>query len=257
MKELLLFPQRGLFSRFMMVISQFFLKKVTDKSLLPCRHHHTYSKVGGIDWSILLESDYLVNAYGYTGRFITDEMFLGWKNLKILEIINWDTSNVTSMSSMFNDCLSLTSLDVSSFDTSKVTYMNSMFSNCSSLTSLDLSSFDTSNVTSMGIMFSNCSSLTSLDLSNFNTSNVTAMDYMFNPCNKLTDVTWGNNWLPNTQITSFDISSSPISHDSCLDLFNKLATRDNSPTLKLSTTTKGYMSEEEIAIATNKGWTVA
>ena len=63
MKELLLFPQRGLFSRFMMVISQFFLKKETDKSLLPCRHHHTYSKVEGIDWRILLESDYLVNAY--------------------------------------------------------------------------------------------------------------------------------------------------------------------------------------------------
>lgn len=63
MKELLLFPQRGLFSRFMMVISQFFLKKVTDQSLLPCRHHHTYSKVEGIDWRILLESDYLVNSY--------------------------------------------------------------------------------------------------------------------------------------------------------------------------------------------------
>ena len=132
-----------------------------------------------------------------------------------------------------------------------------MFNSCSSLTSLGVSQFDTSNVTDMSNMFSNCSSLASLDLSSFDTSNVTGMSSMFQDCRKLSDVTWGNNWASNTSITSFDISDSLISHDSCLDLFNKLATRDNSPTLKLRYTTKLHMSEEEIAIATNKGWTVA
>ena len=45
-----------------------------------------------------------------------------------------DTSNVTSMQSMFTCCYALTSLDLSSFNTSNVTNMNGMFSGCSSLT---------------------------------------------------------------------------------------------------------------------------
>ena len=66
--------------------------------------------------------------------------------------------------------------------------MSSMFNNCQTLTSLDLSNFNTSKVTDMSSMFSNCRALTSLDLSNFNTSNVTTMNYMFRACEALTTV---------------------------------------------------------------------
>ena len=61
---------------------------------------------------------------------------------KILSLSKWkiDTSNVTSMDSMFSDCGSLTSLDLSGFDTSKVTRTEYMFSNCSKLNKLYLSS---------------------------------------------------------------------------------------------------------------------
>ena len=97
----------------------------------------------------------------------------------------YDTSKITDMSNMFNECNSLTSLDVSNFDTSKVTNMDNMFYFCSGLTSLDVSSFDTSNVTNMSGMFSYCSNLT-LDLSNFKTSNVTDMSNMFSGCMELT-----------------------------------------------------------------------
>ena len=96
--------------------------------------------------------------------------------------------NRSNMSSMFNNCQTLTSLDLSNFNTSKVTDMSSMFSNCRALTSLDLSNFNTSKVTKMNSMFSNCRALTSLDLSNFNTSNVTTMNYMFRACEALTTV---------------------------------------------------------------------
>ena len=184
-------------------------------------------------------------------------MFGYCNNLTSLDVSSFNTSNVIRMDSMFIFCSDLTSLDVSSFDTSNVTNMDRMFNSCSRLTSLDLSSFNTSNVTNMSRMFSGCSKLTTLNLSSWNTSNVTNMGDMFYDCGSLTNVTWGNNWISNTSITSFEVRQSPVSHDSCLDLFNKLATRDNSPTLRLSTTTKGYMSEEEIAIATGKGWTVA
>ena len=100
----------------------------------------------------------------------------------------FDTSNVTDMSRMFDDCSSLTSLDLSGFDTSKVIDMGLMFYDCSSLTSLELSGFDTSNVMLMTQMFQSCSSLTSLDLSGFDTSNVMSMFQMFKSCSSLTSL---------------------------------------------------------------------
>ena len=89
-----------------------------------------------------------------------------------IDLSSWDTSNVTNMSAMFQNCTSITSLDVSNFNTSKVTKMPYMFNLCYSLTSLDLHNFDTTNVTDMSSMFQDCTSLTNLDVSSFNTSKV-------------------------------------------------------------------------------------
>ena len=130
-------------------------------------------------------------------------MFDNCKALTQLDLSNFDTSNVTNMSYMFSKCQSLTSLDLSNFDTSKVTDMSYMFSYCSRLISLDLSSFDTSNVTDMSYMFEDCSGLTLLDLSNFNTENVTNMHYMFKYCDSLTTINVSNQW--NTDSVKFSI----------------------------------------------------
>jgi len=67
---------------------------------------------------------------------------------------------------MFYYCSSLTILDVSNFDTSQVTDMGYMFAGCSNITGLDLSSFNTAKVNYMVRMFSGCTSLEDLDLSN-------------------------------------------------------------------------------------------
>ena len=101
---------------------------------------------------------------------------------------NFNTSNVTSMKSMFSSCDKLTSISVNNFNTSRVEDMSSMFSGCSALTSLNLSRWNTSNVTDMSNMFSSCGDLTSLDLSNFNTSNVEYMSYMFSMCTGLDSI---------------------------------------------------------------------
>ena len=113
-------------------------------------------------------------------------MFENCKSLTSLDLSNFNTANVTNMNMMFFDCSSLTSLNLSNFNTSNVTNMGGMFTGCSSLTSLNLSNFDTSNVTNMDGMFWNCSSLTSLDLSSFYTANVTNMHAMFLNCSSLT-----------------------------------------------------------------------
>lgn len=91
----------------------------------------------------------------------------------------WNTSNVTDLSYIFSECVSLSSIDLSSFHTDSATTMSFMFSNCTNLATLDLSSFNTMNVTDMSDMFYNCGNLTEINLCSFNTSNVTNMHGMF------------------------------------------------------------------------------
>ena len=64
----------------------------------------------------------------------TSISFVNKSNIKsIKKLKGLDTSNVTTMNSMFYGCSSLTSLDLSSFDTSKVTNVQYMFSGCFAL----------------------------------------------------------------------------------------------------------------------------
>lgn len=92
---------------------------------------------------------------------------------KIENIENLDTSNVESMSDMFNGCKELTSLNLANVDTSNVTNMVRVFSKCSKLVLQELINLDTSNVTDMTSMFYGCTSLEELDVSNFDVSKLT------------------------------------------------------------------------------------
>jgi len=95
----------------------------------------------------------------------------------------------TTCNRWFYDAQNLTEIKgIEYLNTSNVTSMYSMFGNCKRLTSLDLSHFDTSDVTDMGLMFASCESLTSIDLSNFNMSKVTKTVNMFSNCNSLTNL---------------------------------------------------------------------
>ncbi len=136
-------------------------------------------------------------------------LFQKFKNVISIEFNNnFDTSNVTTMYAMFNQCSSLKYLNVSSFDTSNVNNMSIMFMGCNSLTELDLSSFNTSNVVSMSAMFSGWSDsgnhetkLKILNLTGFNTGKVTTMHDMF---------VYNNNLITIKGIESFDTSSVTI-----------------------------------------------
>lgn len=129
-------------------------------------------------------------------------MFYECSGLTSLNLSSFVTSNVKDMSHMFRECSGLENLGLSNFNTSSVTNMEFMFSECSGLTSLDLSNFTTSSVKSMSRMFVSCSGLTSLDLSSFDTSNVTNMSYMFYDCSGLTSL----------DLSSFDTSKVTSMH---------------------------------------------
>ncbi len=100
-----------------------------------------------------------------------------------LEYLN--TSEVTSMRSMFEGCVGLTSLDVSSLDMSNVQDVGCMFKGCSNVTNINLSGVNTSNVTDMEYLFAGCSQLQSLDLSSLDTRRVTRMSHLFDGCKSL------------------------------------------------------------------------
>ena len=200
----------------------------------------------------------------------------------------YDVSNVTDMSTMFYECSRLTSLDLSGWNTSKAIYMNNMFQKCSGLTSLDLSGWNTSKVTDIRAMFYECSRLTSLDLSGWNTSKVTDISGMFYNCSALTSIdlsgfslisctnatgifrfhtTLSNLKLPdlghNQNCTTLDLTPCPaLTKDSILYLFNNAFDRSAAGyttafKIILNATTKALLNDDEIAIATNKGFTVA
>ena len=112
--------------------------------------------------------------------------FEGYSNVVKIEFHDlFDTSQVTDMSNMFDDCKKLKSLDVHNFNTSCVTNMGCMFAGCEEIKQLDVSRFDTSSVTDMGNMFMGCELLSELDISGFDTRHVTCMMYMFLNCKRL------------------------------------------------------------------------
>lgn len=201
------------------------------------------------------------------------------KLTKINGMNEWNTSNVDRMGGMFYKCESLTSLDLSSFNTSKVTDMDGMFSNCSNLTTINgISNFDTSNVNFISSMFHSCSKLTELDLSSWNFDNVTNMMSMFYGCSSLTSLNMSNCDVSNvtSMVMMLDGCSSlvdfqapknisadlklstctSLSHDSLMSIINNLSTVTGK-TLTLGSTNLAKLTDEEKAIATNKGWTVS
>ena len=96
-----------------------------------------------------------------------------------------NTSEVTTMRSMFSDCYGVFTADLSGFDTRNVSDMTAMFAFCLA-EELDLSSFSTENVTNMAGMFAYCSSLKTIYVSDtWSTSNVTSSGYMFSGCTTL------------------------------------------------------------------------
>ena len=205
-------------------------------------------------------SAYLFNTY--TGTSVDDliqpndtenvtnmnAMFKDCSNLTSIPQLN--TSNVTNMDAMFMDCSQLTTIPL--LDTSKVEIMNSMFGNCRALTSIPL--LDTSKVNDMSFMFYGCKSLTAIPELNANSAATTAGDLMniFGGCTKLKSILMTNIGA------NLDISASTkFERSDLLIILNNLKTVTSTRKLTMGSTNLGKLTNEDKAIATNKGWTLA
>ena len=115
----------------------------------------------------------------------SSSMFLGSNNIgsRITSIDFNDcinTSNVTTLAYMFQNCSKLTSLNLSGFNTANVTSLKSMFDNCAALQNITFgNSFSTNKVTTLAYMFQNCYNLTSLDLTGFSFNDNPTTQNMF------------------------------------------------------------------------------
>lgn len=211
---------------------------------------------------------------------VTNMSYMFYTCISLTNIPLFDTSNVTNMNSMFNGCTILTTIPP--FDTSNVNNMNSIFSNCTNLRYIPL--LDTSNVTNMSYMFSNCTNLTTIPP--FDTSNVSVMNSMFSSCNNLTyiplldtsNVTNINTFMGYSEIKTltdlggfknlkidwndgYGLAKCPnLTKQSVLNVINYLydfrgnGDSTTTRTIKFHKNSLALLSDDEKAIATNKGW---
>jgi surface protein len=104
-------------------------------------------------------------------------------------------------------------------------------------------------------MFTYCRSLTSLDVSNWDVSKVTgnySLNTGFDAGSALVDFYPPKNISANMSMSK----SKSLSHDSLIRIINNLITTTSTKTLTLGATNLAKLTADEVAIATNKGWTV-
>ena len=191
-----------------------------------------------------------------------NNMFNYCHSLKTIPLL--DTSNVTSIAGMFQNCYSLTTIPL--LDTSKITNMSNMFNCCYSLKIIPL--LDTSKVTNIYNMFYYCRSLKTIPL--LDASSVNYINNTFRSCDSLENIdglynlgkAYSTSNSANYSYYILDLTYCPnLTHDSLMNVINNLydiATKGcNSQSLQLGSANIAKLTEDEIAIATNKGWTVS
>ena len=199
-------------------------------------------------------------------------MFYNCKALTGLDVSKWNTKNGINLQSVFNGCESLTSIDLTNWTSPKAIVMNGMFSNCYNLQEIiGINNLNTDLVTLLNSMFSKCAYITDLDLSNYNAHNVTNLDYIFQGCTRLINLKSMKNIY-----VDISVEDCPnITVESILSIIDNLKTMEEieewnanlpedkkkpSPLtriLKLGSINLAKLTEEQIKVATDKGWSVA
>ena len=180
----------------------------------------------------------------------------------LLTIPQLDTSNVTDMIGMFYGCKLLPTIP--QLDTSKVTDMSNMFFYCYALKTIP--QLDTSKVTTMNQMFYGCAELESLP--KFNASKVKDVSSFFgySTISKLLHVGGFENLgmeksVSGTTSSTFLSSCPNLTKESILNVLNGLYDRASAGYsvlgLRLGSAHLAKLTDDEKAIATNKGWTLS
>lgn len=187
---------------------------------------------------------------GFLKKIIPDEN-------KYLDLRMFDVSEVNSL----NDAFAYTEnkynyIDTRGWDTSNVTSLVGTFSVCYGISELDLSHWNVSMVTSMGRMFYYALNLASINLSNWNMTRVEQMSEMFSACGSLTTLNMDNAILPKIDLNIALHNSPNLTVESLESVLNALPqlSSGESHYIQLGSTNIDKLSDDQKAIAINKGW---
>ena len=231
--------------------------------------------------------------YDWSQIYDASEMFKDCANLKRID--NFPKNEINGCVSMFNGCSVLESIpnginlkpyytidnmfagctnltEIPYFDTSKVYSFYYTWYNCSKLTSLPL--IDTSKGTGFIGTWQGCSSLTTFPALNLSAS--TNFNGAWYRCSSLTEIPaldlskgtdFSSTWRECSSLAtlggfgaikeSIDLSASTkLTAESIMNVINQAATVTGK-TMTLGSTNLAKLSDEQKAVATSKGWTLA
>lgn len=203
-------------------------------------------------------------------------MFYGCTSLKSLNIEGWNTSSVSNMINLFNGCNSLTSLNVNNWNISNVADVNGMFDGCLSLKSINLSNWDTHSIKNMSFFFRGSGDLI-VDMSGdkwaFNADVIDSSTNRFSPFYRWMDsniksLLLGKNFfaydgkfkdsLGDLLSNTFkDWDSNSFKKSIVENTYDRKSNGLSVMTLKLYSTLKNYLTDQDIATITAKGYIIA
>ena len=111
-----------------------------------------------------------------------ESLFSGQHDLEeIIGLETWDVSNVISFKETFMNCKNLKELNLNGWNVSSVTTFREMFDSCESLEKIHgIENFNFGpNCNMISYMFSNCKNIKTLNLDNWNTKNISWFSGMF------------------------------------------------------------------------------
>lgn len=165
------------------------------------------------------------------------------------------SSQTQLTNNLFNGCRAITSVKIPSQIT---TLGSSVFSACSALETVELSAVTTVN----RMVFSGCVSLKTVKFDVIASGlgiNESGANNMFYNCTSLEDIQIPVDWTTNMFLSNGSATyTNMLTHDSMIAMLENLYDYSDGTThtLTLGTTNLERLSAEEIAIGTNKNWTI-
>ena len=151
-------------------------------------------------------------------------------------------------------------------DTSQVTTIRGLIMDVTKMVDLDTTYWDSTKFTSIFQFLNGCTKCRGINLVNWNVPNLTQTNYATYRAVALETLIWyktieevlaNNISCLNGLKVGLDVSTTKLDRASLRALINGLAEVETTQTLTLGATLRAKLTEEDIAIATNKGWSIA
>lgn len=179
---------------------------------------------------------------------------------KYLDVRMFDVSEVTGLEGAFSETNDKYNyIDTRGWNTANATTVGGAFAYCYGISELDLSHWKVNKSWNTGMLFHDCHSLVSVNISGWNLENTTNVLQTFSNCPKLTDLNMNGAILPKINLSGWGLDTSKaLTVDSLVSVLNALPQLNDgeSYTCPLGADNLAKLTDEQKAIATNKGWTL-